>query len=230
MTSITWPDHLLTLEEWDALPEDVCRRCELVDGVLQMSPSPTSNHQVAIMLLGAQLNAALVPRQLIAVPDVDVVLVESFPPLLRVPDIVVVSLADARTGPKRYRADQVSLAVEIISPGTARVDRVAATIADAAAAALTAAGVEHAVGRAGNLFSIAFRATAPRDYDEARDQESFRYPPFFHALLDAGVSLPPSVFEAWFVSAAHDDGAVARVLDALPAAARAAAAATAPEP
>jgi Uma2 family endonuclease len=77
------------------------------------------------MLLGAQLNAALVPRRFIAVPDVDVVLVESFPPLLRVPDIVVVSLADARTGPKRYRADQVSLAVEIISPGTARVDRVA---------------------------------------------------------------------------------------------------------
>ena len=108
----------------------------------------------------------------------------------------------------------------------ARVDAVAATISSAAAAALAAAGVPHAVSRAGNLFSIVFRDTPPRDYDEARDQESFRYAPFFHAMLDAGVLLPPSVFEAWFVSAAHDDEAVARVLDALPAAARAAAAAT----
>lgn len=125
MTSITWPDHLLTLEEWDALPEDVSRRFELVDGVLQMSPRPTSPHQVAITLLGAQLNAALMSHQFIAVPDVDVVLVETFPPLLRAPDIVVVSLPDARIGPKRYRADQLRLAVEIVSPGTARVDRVA---------------------------------------------------------------------------------------------------------
>ena len=46
-------------------------------------------------------------------------------------------------------------------------------------------------------------------------------------MLDQGVTLPPSVFEAWFVTAAHDERAVDRVLDALPAAARAAAAATA---
>ena len=46
-------------------------------------------------------------------------------------------------------------------------------------------------------------------------------------MLDAGVSLPPSVFEAWFVSAAHDDAAVDRILDALPSAAKAAAKAAA---
>ena len=45
-------------------------------------------------------------------------------------------------------------------------------------------------------------------------------------MLDAGVSLPPSVFEAWFVSNAHDERAVNRILEALPAAARAAAEAT----
>jgi len=108
----------------------------------------------------------------------------------------------------------------------ARVDAAAATISSAASSALAAAGVTHAVSHAGNLFSIAFRSTPPRDYDEARDQDAFRYRAFFHAMLDRGVSLPPSVFEAWFVSAAHDDEAVARVLEALPAAARAAAAAT----
>jgi glutamate-1-semialdehyde 2,1-aminomutase len=42
-------------------------------------------------------------------------------------------------------------------------------------------------------------------------------------MLDAGVHLPPSAYEAWFLSAAHDDRAVQTVLDALPAAAQAAA-------
>jgi glutamate-1-semialdehyde 2,1-aminomutase len=45
-------------------------------------------------------------------------------------------------------------------------------------------------------------------------------------MLDAGVYLPPSAFEAWFVSAAHDDRAVQQVLDALPAASAAAAGST----
>jgi len=44
-------------------------------------------------------------------------------------------------------------------------------------------------------------------------------------MLDQGVYLPPSAFEAWFLSAAHDDDALARIADALPAAAAAAAAA-----
>ena len=42
-------------------------------------------------------------------------------------------------------------------------------------------------------------------------------------MLDAGVYLPPSSFEAWFVSTAHDDDALQRIADAVPAAARAAA-------
>jgi glutamate-1-semialdehyde 2,1-aminomutase len=45
-------------------------------------------------------------------------------------------------------------------------------------------------------------------------------------MLEQGISLPPSVFEAWFVSAAHDDAVINRIIEALPAAARTAAAAT----
>lgn len=108
----------------------------------------------------------------------------------------------------------------------ARIDAAAATIADAAASALSDAGVTHVVQRAGSLFSIQFAETPPTDYDTVKAQESFRYPPFFRSMLEQGVSLPPSVFEAWFVSAAHDDAAVSRIVDALPAAARAAAEAT----
>ncbi|WP_374974995.1 glutamate-1-semialdehyde 2,1-aminomutase [Microbacterium trichothecenolyticum] len=105
----------------------------------------------------------------------------------------------------------------------ARIDAAAETIAEAAASALSEAGVTHVVQRSGNLFSIQFAAEPPTDYDTVKAQEAFRYPPFFRAMLAEGVSLPPSVFEAWFVSAAHDDAAVARIVDALPIAARAAA-------
>ncbi|CAN5413351.1 glutamate-1-semialdehyde 2,1-aminomutase [soil metagenome] len=105
------------------------------------------------------------------------------------------------------------------------LDTTARTISTALSDALAAEGVPRTVQHAGNLFSVAFLDTAPRNYAEVKAQQAFRYPPFFHAMLDAGVSLPPSVFEAWFVSAAHDDSAVGRILDALPVAARAAAAA-----
>ncbi|WP_438354456.1 glutamate-1-semialdehyde 2,1-aminomutase [Microbacterium sp. CJ88] len=109
-----------------------------------------------------------------------------------------------------------------------RVDAAASVVASALGDALTAAGVMHAIPRAGSLFGVAFLPEAPRDYATALTQESWRYAPFFHAMLDAGVSLPPSVFEAWFLTAAHDDAALEHIVAALPAAARAAAVALDP--
>ena len=67
--------------------------------------------------------------------------------------------------------------------------------------------------------------TEVRDFEEAKRQSGTAYAAFFHAMLDGGVYLPPSPYEAWFLSAAHDDEAVGRIAEALPAAARAAAAA-----
>jgi glutamate-1-semialdehyde 2,1-aminomutase len=61
------------------------------------------------------------------------------------------------------------------------------------------------------------------DFASARASDTFRFPPFFHALLDAGVYAPPSAFETWFVSAALDDTAFERIAAALPVASRAAA-------
>jgi len=107
------------------------------------------------------------------------------------------------------------------------VDAAAARLRGSVSAALAAEGVPHAVQWAGNLFSIMFGADAAadgaRDYASVLATESFRYAPFFHALLDAGVYAPPSPYEAWFVSAAHDDDALSAIEAALPAAARAAA-------
>jgi glutamate-1-semialdehyde 2,1-aminomutase len=108
----------------------------------------------------------------------------------------------------------------------AHLDAVADRLSRAVSAALAAEGVVHSVQRAGNLFSFAFTDAPVRDYAAAKAQQAYRYAPFFHSMLDAGVSLPPSVFEAWFVSAAHDDRAVSRILEALPTAAKAAASAS----
>src|SRR6478735_8727559 len=109
------------------------------------------------------------------------------------------------------------------------VDARSLELSGALSEALDAAGVDHSIQRAGNLFSVAFGTSARgvHNYDDAQGQEVFRYAPFFHSMLDSGVYLPPSVFEAWFLSAAHDDAAMNRIFDALPAAAKAAAAAKA---
>ena len=102
-----------------------------------------------------------------------------------------------------------------------RLDVVAHTIADAASEQLDKVGVPHVVQWAGSMFSIFFRGEPVRCYDDAKDQDQAAFTRFFHAMLRQGVHLPPSSFEVWFVSAAHDDSAVNAVLDALPAAARA---------
>ncbi len=106
-----------------------------------------------------------------------------------------------------------------------RVDEAAAEVAKLAAGALGAAGVPFRLQAAGNLFSVFLGITSQvLDFDAARRQSGAAYAAFFHAMLDGGVYLPPSPYEAWFLSAAHDDEALGRIAAALPAAARAAAA------
>jgi glutamate-1-semialdehyde 2,1-aminomutase len=63
------------------------------------------------------------------------------------------------------------------------------------------------------------------DFASARNSQTWRFAPFFHALLDAGVYPPCSPYEAWFVSSVLDDTAFERIAEALPFAAAAAAAA-----
>ncbi|XAS70876.1 glutamate-1-semialdehyde 2,1-aminomutase [Micrococcaceae bacterium Sec5.1] len=111
----------------------------------------------------------------------------------------------------------------------AYVDARSLELSAALSSALDAQGVDHSIQRAGNLFSVAFGTSAHgvHNYDDAQGQQAYRYAPFFHSMLDSGIYLPPSVFEAWFLSSAHDDAAMNRIVDALPAAAKAAAAAIA---
>ncbi|CDO28476.1 glutamate-1-semialdehyde 2,1-aminomutase [Mycolicibacterium porcinum] len=108
----------------------------------------------------------------------------------------------------------------------ARVDANADRLAGLLTGALTDAGVAHRVQRAGSMLSVFFTEEQVDDFAAAKATETWRFPPFFHALLEAGVYPPCSAFETWFVSAALDDDAFSRIADALPGAARAAAEAT----
>jgi glutamate-1-semialdehyde 2,1-aminomutase len=107
----------------------------------------------------------------------------------------------------------------------AHIDAAARTVSAAVGEELTRAGVPHVLQAGGNMFSVflGVEGDAVRDYATAATQDTGAYRAFFHAMLDQGVYLPPSAYEAWFLSAAHDDRAVQHVVDALPAAAEAAA-------
>ncbi|WP_285746030.1 glutamate-1-semialdehyde 2,1-aminomutase [Lentzea sp. NBRC 105346] len=102
------------------------------------------------------------------------------------------------------------------------LDRNATRLGGLFTAALTEAGVAHRVQFAGNLVSVFFTDDEVRDYAGAQAAETWRFPPFFHALLERGVYPPPSAFEAWFVNAAMGEEEFEIIADALPHAARAA--------
>jgi glutamate-1-semialdehyde 2,1-aminomutase len=108
------------------------------------------------------------------------------------------------------------------------LDGLAGALCDGVQAAFDRAGAPARVQRAGNLFSVFMTADPVGDYDAARRQDTAAYARFFHAMLDRGVYLPPSGFEAWFVSITHTDAEVDRVLAAAEAAAKVAAASRQP--
>ncbi len=105
------------------------------------------------------------------------------------------------------------------------------TLQSAVADAFDEGGLPHLIQRTGNMFSVFFveeGVSEVTNFEAASAQRTDRFKAFFHAMLDQGVHLPPSAFEAWFLSAAHDDTALDRIVSALPAAVRAAK--TVPDP
>jgi glutamate-1-semialdehyde 2,1-aminomutase len=103
-----------------------------------------------------------------------------------------------------------------------RLDNTAAVVGKLASDALAAAGVPHVLSYAGSMFSIFFTDREVVDYAGAQTQDLAAFRAFFHEMLGRGVYLPPSAYEAWFVSGAIDDAALEVVEAALPHAARAA--------
>ncbi|MBV7294550.1 glutamate-1-semialdehyde 2,1-aminomutase [Corynebacterium sp. TAE3-ERU12] len=111
---------------------------------------------------------------------------------------------------------------EVYDKVTANADR----LADILDSALNKAGVAHHMQRAATMLSVRFAEGQGHNFADMQAADTFRYPAFFHALLQGGVYAPPSAFETWFVSSALSDDDFAIIERAAQHAAAAAAAAT----
>lgn len=105
----------------------------------------------------------------------------------------------------------------------ANADRLSQLISEA----LQREGVPHHIQRAATMLSVRFAEGEGHNFSDMKAADTFRFPAFFHALLDHGVFAPPSVFETWFVSTALSDDDFETIEKALVPAAKAAAAAKA---
>lgn len=123
VTVVHSPDHLLSLDEWDALPEDNSRRYELVEGVLVVSPKALPQHQRICWRLAAQLEPQLSEAWTVVI-DTELAVDSTDPPTVRAPDSMVVRTAVYNQNPPRFDPADVLLAVEVLSKGTRRTDQI----------------------------------------------------------------------------------------------------------
>jgi glutamate-1-semialdehyde 2,1-aminomutase len=94
------------------------------------------------------------------------------------------------------------------------LNRQAKRLADGFGAALAAAGVPGRVNLSGSLLTMFFGDAEIRNYTDAKNSLTRLYPKFFHGMLDRGIFLAPSPFEALFISAAHTDADIDRTIAA----------------
>ncbi|HLU68165.1 MAG TPA: glutamate-1-semialdehyde 2,1-aminomutase [Kofleriaceae bacterium] len=100
-------------------------------------------------------------------------------------------------------------------PGSyARLEELGARLEAGLAEAAAAAGVPATVNRVGSMLTLFFCAGPVRSYEEARASDTERFSRFFRAMRERGVFLPPSQFEAMFVSLAHSEGEIDDVVAA----------------
>ena len=103
---------------------------------------------------------------------------------------------------------------ELVEERYVALETSAAALAAGLAEAARSAGREVAIARAGSLLTVFFHSTPPVDAAEALASDRDAYARFFGAMLDQGILLPPSQFEAWFVSMAHGQQEIDATLDA----------------
>ncbi|CAB0536854.1 glutamate-1-semialdehyde 2,1-aminomutase [Corynebacterium diphtheriae] len=107
---------------------------------------------------------------------------------------------------------------EVYDTVRANADRLAGLLHEA----LDREGVAHHIQRAATMLSVRFAEGEGHNFDDMKAADTFRFPAFFHALLDNGIYASPSVFETWFVSAALTDDDFEKIEKALRPAAQAA--------
>ena len=107
-------------------------------------------------------------------------------------------------------------AIEILArPGTyERLEELGKKLEDGLVAAARAANVPVQLNRVGSMLTLFFTATPVTDYVSAKTSDTARFAAFFRSMREAGVFLPPSQYEAMFVSLAHSDEDLAKVIAA----------------
>ncbi|MBI5425045.1 MAG: glutamate-1-semialdehyde 2,1-aminomutase [Opitutae bacterium] len=97
----------------------------------------------------------------------------------------------------------------------ARLDALGRQVVEAAKSAAAAKGLPLQAPQVGSMFSLFFTPTPVRDMPTALKSDAKLFGRFFHACLDGGVYLPPSAYEAWFLSTAHEGNAIARACETI---------------
>ncbi|HLY37625.1 MAG TPA: glutamate-1-semialdehyde 2,1-aminomutase [Candidatus Binatia bacterium] len=95
-----------------------------------------------------------------------------------------------------------------------RLDQLGALAEDGLRTAASRARVEVCVNRVGSMLTIFFGVARVHDYETARRADTGRFASFFRGMLAEGIYLPPSQFETMFVSLAHDEAGIGRLVEA----------------
>ena len=95
-----------------------------------------------------------------------------------------------------------------------QLERASSQLAEGLIDAASEAGVPLQLNRVGSMLTPFFRAQPVQNYADATTCDTAAFSRFFGTMLDEGIALPPSQFEAWFVSLAHDDEAIEQTITA----------------
>jgi glutamate-1-semialdehyde 2,1-aminomutase len=95
-----------------------------------------------------------------------------------------------------------------------KLERLSAAVADGVSAAAASAGIPLTTNRVGSMFTWFFTSDPVTDFTTAARSDTTRFAAFHRAMLQAGVWLPPSQFEAAFLSTAHTDADIRHTVDA----------------
>jgi glutamate-1-semialdehyde 2,1-aminomutase len=96
----------------------------------------------------------------------------------------------------------------------ARLEKLSAAVADGVASAATTAGINLTTNRVGAMWTWFFTSGPVTNYEQAAHSDIKLFAAFHQAMLAAGVWLPPSQFEAAFISTAHTDADIQQTVDA----------------
>jgi glutamate-1-semialdehyde 2,1-aminomutase len=95
-----------------------------------------------------------------------------------------------------------------------KLEAAAARLTDGLSGIFEEAGMPATINRVQSLFSVFLSEGPVKDYADARAADHGRFARLFHAMLEEGIYLPPSGYEAWFLSTAHDEAAIDQTLEA----------------